>query len=145
MFDLWRQARNRHNPEDPVPEDLLTSFNPALLNMHFSKFDVEARSSNGDVYPPATIQQLLCGSLRHIKETTPGCPNFLNSQFRHLQGTLDSLFTIFILMALVYKYDTQSLSQSQMKKNFGLVVSWVSALRNCSKTQLSSLWGKCLL
>ena len=30
-----------------------------------------------------------------MRETTPGCPKFLNkqdSQFRHLEGTLDSLF-----------------------------------------------------
>ena len=49
-FDLWRQATNKHNPEDPVPEDLLTSCNPVLLNIHLSKFAVEARKSNGDVY-----------------------------------------------------------------------------------------------
>ena len=97
VFDLWRQARNCHSPEDPVPEDLLTSCNPALLNLHLSKFAVEARKADGTVYPPSTIHQLLCGLLRHMRETTPGCPNFLNkqdSQFRHLQGTLDSLFHI---------------------------------------------------
>ena len=95
MFELWKQARNRHHPEDPVPEGLLTSCNSVLLNTHLSKFAVEARKANGEIYPPATIHQLLCGLLRYMRETTPGCPNFLNkqdSQFRQLQGTLDALF-----------------------------------------------------
>ena len=84
-----------HHPEDPVPEDLLVTCDPVLLNTHLLKFAVEARKANGENYPPGTIHQLLCGLLRHMRETTPGCPNFLNkqdSQFRHLQGTLDALF-----------------------------------------------------
>ncbi len=27
------------------------------------------------VYPPSTIHQLLCGLLRHMRNTNPGCPN----------------------------------------------------------------------
>ena len=43
----------------------------------------------------ATIYQLLCGVLRHMKEVNPGCINFLNKKdprFKQLQGTLDVLF-----------------------------------------------------
>ena len=39
--------------------------------------------------------QLLHGLLWHMRETTSGCPNFLNKQdshFCHLHGTLDALF-----------------------------------------------------
>lgn len=95
VFELWKQARNKHHPEDPVPADLLVTCDPVLLNTHLSKFAVEARKANGEIYPPGTIHQLLCGLLQHMRETTPGCPNFLNKQdsnFHHLQGTLDALF-----------------------------------------------------
>ena len=95
VFELWKQARNKHHPEDPVPADLLVTCDPVLLNTHLSKFAVEARKANGEIYPPGTIHQLLCGLLRHMQETTPGCPNFLNKQdsnFCDLQGTLDALF-----------------------------------------------------
>ena len=63
--------------------------------MLHSKFAVKARKANGEIYPPGTIHQLLCGLLQHIREMTLGCPNFLNkqdSQFRHLLGTLDAFF-----------------------------------------------------
>ena len=95
VFELWKQARNTHHPEDPVPQDLLVTCDPSLLNTHLSKFAVEARKANGEIYPPSTIHQLLCGLLRHMRETVPGCPNFLNKQdshFCHLHGTLDALF-----------------------------------------------------
>ena len=95
MFKLWKEARNKHHPSDPVPEDLLKSSNPVLLNNHLSKFAVEARKANGEVYPPATIHQLLCGLLRHMKQTNQGGPNCLNKQdnnFHQLEGTLDALF-----------------------------------------------------
>ena len=66
-----------------------------LLNNHLSKFAVEARKANGEVYPPATIHQLLCGLLRHMRQSNQWCPNFLNKQdnnFHQLHGTLDALF-----------------------------------------------------
>ena len=95
VFELWKQARNTHHPEDPVPQDLLVTCDPSLLNTHLSKFAVEAKKANGEIYPPSTIHQLLCGLLWHMRETVQGCPNFLNKQdshFRHLHGTLNALF-----------------------------------------------------
>ena len=95
VFELWSQARNISHTEDPIPEDLLSCNDPAILNVHLSHFAVESRKSNGDYYPPATIHQLLCGLLRHMSDTNPGRPNFLDKQdsrFQQLQGTLDALF-----------------------------------------------------
>ena len=46
-------------------------------------------------YPPKTIHQLLCGVLRHMRSTNPGCPNFLDkkdSRFKPLHGAMDSHF-----------------------------------------------------
>ena len=90
MFDLWKHARNQHYPGDPVPESLLTSCDPVLLNTHLARFAVEVRKTNGDYYPPATVYHLLCGLLRHMREHTAGCPNFLDkkdSRFQQLHGT----------------------------------------------------------
>ena len=55
MFEDWKQARNERFKSDPVPENLLLSEDPAVLNTHLSRFVVEARKVNGEHYPPSTI------------------------------------------------------------------------------------------
>lgn len=85
---------NRY-PEEPVLEDLFTTNNPQLLCKHLSKFAIETRKTNGKLYPPSTIHSLLCGLLRHMRNTNPDCPNFLDkkdARFLSLHKTLDSLF-----------------------------------------------------
>ena len=69
------------------------SCDPELLNHHLSKFIVETRKANGEPYPPASLHQLLCGLLRHMREENHSCPNFLNkkdARFRPLQQTLNA-------------------------------------------------------
>ena len=78
VFDQWKEVRNQSYPHNPVPDDLLLSNDTAVLNTYLSRFAVEARKVTGEHYPPSTIHQLLCGLLRHMRETNPGCPNFLN-------------------------------------------------------------------
>ena len=96
VFDDWRTARNKQFPvEQAVPENLLDSSDPEVLNTHFSRLAIEARKVNGERYPPSTVHQLLCGILRHMRNSNPECPNFLNkkvARFKPLQNTLDSLF-----------------------------------------------------
>ena len=78
-----------------MPGDFFSSADPNLLNTHLSRFAVETRKTDGSKYPPATIHQLLCGLLMHMKEVNPGCINFLNKKdprFKQLHGTLDVLF-----------------------------------------------------
>ena len=56
---------------------------------------LETRKSNGELYPPATLHQLLCGIVRYMRNKNPACPNFLDkkdSRFRDLHGTLDFYF-----------------------------------------------------
>ena len=92
IFNLWLKSRNDVNPENPVPEDILTSSDPDLLNHHLSQYVVETRQANGEHYPPSSLHQLLCGLLRHMHEVNPSCPNFLNkkdARFRPLQRTMD--------------------------------------------------------
>ena len=94
-FEEWRNARNLNFPQDPVPETLLTCTDPAVLSVNLSRFSVEARKSSGELYPPSSIHQLLCGVLRHMRELNPHCPNFLDKKdasFRQLHHTLDVHF-----------------------------------------------------
>ena len=94
-LEAWMKARNTSYPDDPVPKDILLSSDPELLNLHLSRFVIETRKANGEVYPPSTLHQLLCGILRFMREHNPECPNFLDksdNRFRRLQGTLDSYF-----------------------------------------------------
>ena len=56
---------------------------------------VETRKSNGLMYPPSTLHQLLCGILRRMRELNLNYPNFLDksdNRFWSLQSTLDSYF-----------------------------------------------------
>jgi hypothetical protein len=94
-FEAWMKARNTNYPDDPVPDDILLSSDPKVLNLHLSKFIIKTRKANGEEYPPSTLHQLLCGILRFMREHNPDCPNFLDksdNRFRRLQGTLDSYF-----------------------------------------------------
>ncbi len=94
-FEEWRMARNSSVPNDDVPPSLLTGQNPIQLNKWLSRFVIETRKNKGKQYPPSTIHQLLTGILRHMGESNPHAPNFLdkkNPTFRGLHGTLDNLF-----------------------------------------------------
>ena len=94
-FEEWRMARNSSVPNDEVPPSLLTDHNPIQLNKWLSRFVIETRKNKGKQYPPSTIHQLLTGILRHMRESNPQAPNFLdkkNPTFRGLHGTLDNLF-----------------------------------------------------
>ena len=65
-FEAWRDIRNRLHPTDKVPESLRHCEDPSTLNLHLLRFAIETRKTNGKVYPPKTIHQLLCGLLRHM-------------------------------------------------------------------------------
>ncbi len=76
-FEDWRKTRNACHPENPVPEDILESCDPDIINVQLSRFVVETRKSKGVRYPRSTLHQLLCGLLRCMREINPDCPNFL--------------------------------------------------------------------
>lgn len=93
-FYSWCEARNKAEDTAGVPSDLLTNPDINLLNKYLAMFAVEARKANGELYPPATLHHLLCGLLRHMREVSPCCPNFLDKKdkFKKLHNTLDSHF-----------------------------------------------------
>ena len=107
VFELWSQARNQHQPEADIPHDLLTKCDPAMLNTHVSRFVVEIRKTNGDYYPPATINQLLCGLLRNMRKQV-ALTSLTNKthDFDSYKEHLMLYSTSYILMALEYKRNT---------------------------------------
>ena len=70
-FQQWMSNRNKESPTDPVPEDIFLCTDTHTISNNLSKFIVETRKSNGDLYPPATLHQLLCGILRHMRSINP--------------------------------------------------------------------------
>jgi hypothetical protein len=51
-FNTWIRERNARYPANPVADDELVSSEPELINLHLSRFVVETRKSNGEMYPP---------------------------------------------------------------------------------------------
>ena len=93
-FNAWSTWRNGVYTDDPVPGDILTSCDAEALNKWLSLFVIEARKQDGTRYPSRTIDMLLAGLKRHIKEISPSAPNFLNEEddhFRGLRGTRDTI------------------------------------------------------
>ena len=82
-------------PQNAVPDNLFEDGDPGQLATHLSRFVVEAKKTNGEFYPPSTLHLILCALLRHKRDISHSCPNFLDkkdSRFRNLHGTLDAHF-----------------------------------------------------
>lgn len=62
-FEDWHKARNACHPDNPVPDNVLKSCDPNVINLQISRFIVETWKSNGECYPPSSLHQLLCGFL----------------------------------------------------------------------------------
>jgi len=94
-FNEWKTERNSSFPDNPVPKSLLEEADAEQLNKWLSYYVAETRNTNGECYPPATLYQLLCGLLRHMRLANPATPNFLDkkdSRFRGLQTVVDNTF-----------------------------------------------------
>ena len=61
------RARNRHQPQDCIPHDLLTRCDPALLNIYINWSQKDKWGLLPSCYYMYT-HQLLCGLLRHMQE-----------------------------------------------------------------------------
>lgn len=89
--------KQSYSEAESVPADLLTTQNIEVINkyIYLSRFVLEAKKTNGENYPPATLHQLLCGIMRHMKEVNPELPNFLSKadkRFKVLHNTMDVHF-----------------------------------------------------
>lgn len=142
-FEAWKKAGNERYPSDPVPDDLLMSTDPAILNTHHSRFVLETRKSNGENYPPETLHYLLCGLLRHMRSTNPICPNFLDkkdSTFKPLHGAMDTHFHQHHSMGVGGEIKhTRVLTKDDEEKL------WRSGVMGTRTPKMlpSSWWGKC--
>jgi len=79
----------------PVPESLLEEADAEQLNKWLSYYVAEARNTKGECYPPATLYQLLCGLLRHMRLANLATPDFLDKKdscIRGLQTVFDNTF-----------------------------------------------------
>ena len=93
-FEAWREARVKAQKEK-CPEDLLRTTDSALLCTWLTRYVAETRTTQGNLYPPSTLYQLLAGLLRYMRDTVPGALNFLDKgdqRFKALHNSLDSLF-----------------------------------------------------
>ena len=96
-FEEWRRARNaRSGSNDICPEDLLQQADTAELNKWLTRYVAETRHEDGEPYPPKTLQGLLSGFLRHIRENGDSeAPNFLqknDTRFKDLHNALDNVY-----------------------------------------------------
>ena len=96
-FGTWRDQRNEKvsSDDEKCPPELLSSTDTVLLSKWLCLFVNETRRSDGTLYPPRTLYQLLCGLLRHCKSLNPEAPNFLDRndhRFRELHNVCDSYF-----------------------------------------------------
>lgn len=103
VLQEWREKRNKASPDDLIPYDLLErryeldkgSVEP--LVRWLSLFLVEARSRDGKPYTPLSLQGLLFGLLRYMRQHNPYAPNFMDKKdvrFRDLHTVLDNTFAI---------------------------------------------------
>jgi len=138
VFNLWSEERNKSQPQDPVPANLLSCNDPMPLSKHLSRFAAEVRKTNRELYTPATIHKLLCGFLRHMRETSPGCPNFLDKipDSGNSMALLMYISTLCTLMVLVDKSNIQ-MSLQRKTRSYGIGEYWVQTLQEVFRMQHS--------
>ncbi len=91
--NIWKEwtahRRTVCHPLDCPPHLLLCQ--PDELNQWLSKFVLEVRRKDGQLYPPQTLYSLCCGLLRYVREIKPDINFFKDAQFSGFQRTLDGL------------------------------------------------------
>ena len=68
-FDAWVQERNQLMPLNPVPTDLLQCHDASIVSKYLRYLVLEARTQDGEKYPPTTIRSLLSGLNRILRES----------------------------------------------------------------------------
>ena len=63
-FNEWALSRNSRSPDDPVPEDLLSSNDADVMCKWLCLFVMETRQKSGCPYPPSSLYSILCGLYR---------------------------------------------------------------------------------
>ena len=81
-FMAWWDARNKENPDNPCPDDLLYKqpFDVVALCYWIPRYACETRTRAGNKYPASTIFGLLGGLLRRMRAISDDCLNFLDTK-----------------------------------------------------------------
>uniref|UniRef100_A0A1X7TT57 DUF3504 domain-containing protein n=1 Tax=Amphimedon queenslandica TaxID=400682 RepID=A0A1X7TT57_AMPQE len=95
-FVEWFHEYNKRNEDATCPEEVITpSCSKDLLNKWLCVYISETRNKSGELYPPSTIQSLLSGILRYMRQENPSYPNFFSKDdpaFSTFQATLNNVF-----------------------------------------------------
>ena len=68
MWSKWTRYRNSVVDSEHVAEDI-TSLDNSKLQYWMSRFVLEVRKKDGSEYPPNTLHHIVCGILRHLRES----------------------------------------------------------------------------
>ena len=90
-YRIWKEWRAYRNSigQRQVPE--LETMENTEMNDWLCHFILEIRKKDGTEYPPNTIHHIVCGIMRHLRNTAkPGIDFFKNIEFCGLRTSLDS-------------------------------------------------------
>uniref|UniRef100_A0A1X7T9L7 Uncharacterized protein n=1 Tax=Amphimedon queenslandica TaxID=400682 RepID=A0A1X7T9L7_AMPQE len=93
----WFKDYNERNPDKKCPDEFLTGHgcSKEVICKWLCLFVNETRNKSGERYPPKTIQCLLAGIMRHMRDQNSEYPNFMSKDdpaFHTFIVTLDNLF-----------------------------------------------------
>ena len=132
----WLNDYNSRNTDAKCPDEFLTpSCSKENLCKWLCVFVNETRAKNGAPYPPKTLQCLLAGILRHMRETNPNYPNFFSKEdpdFTSFHITLDNLFKSLRADGIGTESSLTSQFQGKKRTSCGLLVSLTFLLLKAS-------------
>ena len=85
IFEEWRKYRMKTN----IPA--IADMTKKQMQYRLTRFVLEVRKKNGDVYPPNSLHHIVVGIMRHVRWS--GQPNidfFTDHDFANLRGSLDA-------------------------------------------------------
>ena len=91
-FQDWKSAISQKVEEEQCPGDLLGHPDPVQINFWLSKFVMEVRKQNGQVYPPHLIQLVVSTLQRKMLHKNPEAPKLMNQFVTGLHRTCDSVY-----------------------------------------------------
>ena len=92
VWTEWATSRNKKLLSDEAPFSCeIEKLSAQLINFWLCRFVLEIRRRDGERYPPASLYQLCCGLLRHLRAAGRAEVNiFEQAEFHMFRTTLDS-------------------------------------------------------
>ena len=92
VWSEWAISRNRNLLPDEAPFNCeIETLSAQLINFWLCRFVLEIRRRDGERYPPASLYQLCCGILHHLRAAGRAEVNiFEQAEFHMFCTTLDS-------------------------------------------------------